>query len=71
MSSRTESAAVLYGLGRLLPGGMWLSSSVPSAHTVTLLVVLQSHISKRFMQSSDSNLWSQLKNLKEKSVIRL
>lgn len=41
-----------------------LSSCVPSAHTVTLLVVLQGHVCERFMQSPHTALWSQLKDLK-------
>lgn len=40
-----------------------LSSRVPSAYTVTLLMVLQGHIRERFMQSPDTILWSQLKDL--------
>lgn len=42
---------------------MWLSSRVSSAHAVTLLVVLQGHVRERFMQSPDTTLWSQLKDL--------
>lgn len=41
----------------------WLSSGVASAHTVTLLVVFQGHVSERFVQSPDTNFWSQLKDL--------
>lgn len=40
-----------------------LSSCMPSAHTVTLLVVLQGHVCERFMQSPHTALWSQLKDL--------
>lgn len=43
--------------------GKGLSSRVPSAYTVTLLMVLQGHVSERFMQSPDTILWSQLKDL--------
>lgn len=42
---------------------MRLSSCVPSAHTVTLLMVLQGHVRERFMQSPHTTLWSQLKDL--------
>lgn len=49
--------------GRALLWRMQLPARVSFAHTVTLLMMLQSHVSEGLMQSLDANFWSQLKDL--------
>lgn len=50
-------------LGRALLWRMQLPARVSFAHTVTLLMMLQSHVSEGLMQPLDANFWSQLKDL--------
>lgn len=49
--------------GRALPWRMQLPACASFAHTVTLLMMLQGHVSEWLMQSLDSSFWSQLKDL--------